>query len=158
MKKVIDDWVKYGLPEYEVAEWTEEADKWRLPYWDWAAQQTYAEDFACPEVLVQGPVRIFPPETIRDRYPEDGLYPNPFWGFENPMRYTSGEKAGDPRPFGDMPGDASQWNVPETKNFNPDTKTHDILPVSDPHMEDWLGRSTQQTSSKILLRADTNIV
>ncbi|KAJ3941953.1 hypothetical protein N0V92_013830 [Colletotrichum tropicale] len=116
MNEVVTHWIReHGLPDEEAEVWYKEAQAWRLPYWDWAAQQTYAEDFACPEVLVQGPVRIYPPAAVKDRYPESGLYANPFWGFNNPVRYEDGENQGDPRPFGDMPESLKEWNIPGTQ-------------------------------------------
>lgn len=132
MNEVVTHWIRgHGLPDEEAEIWYKEAEAWRLPYWDWAARQTYAEDFACPEVLVQGPVRIYPPALVRDRYPEGGLYANPFWGFNNPVRYEDGEDQGDPRPFGDMPESLKEWNIPQTEQRDRKTGVlEDILPVS----------------------------
>ncbi|KAI8155502.1 hypothetical protein K4K49_007297 [Colletotrichum sp. SAR 10_70] len=130
MNEVVTHWIReHGLLDEEAEVWYKEAEAWRLPYWDWAAQQTYAEDFACPEVLVQGPVRIYPPALVRDRYPEGGLYANPFWGFNNPVRYEDGEDQGDPRPFGDMPESLKEWNIPQTEQRDRKTGVlEDILP------------------------------
>lgn len=107
MKAIIHDWVKLGLSQNDEEKWQQAANTWRLPYWDWAAQQTYAEDFALPEVLVQGPVHIYPPAQVKNHYPPGGLYPNPFWGFENPEK----DENDDPRPFGDMPDEAKAWAI-----------------------------------------------
>ncbi|KAH7013796.1 hypothetical protein EDB80DRAFT_749421 [Ilyonectria destructans] len=55
MKDVIQHWkTKHGLPDSEAQVWYAAAEKWRLPYWDWARKQTYTQDFAYPEVLTQG--------------------------------------------------------------------------------------------------------
>ncbi|KAK2778713.1 hypothetical protein CKAH01_11639 [Colletotrichum kahawae] len=129
MNEVVTHWIReHGLPDEEAEGWYKEAEAWRLPYWDWAAQQTYAEDFACPEVLVQGPVRIYPPAAVKNRYPEGGLYANPFWGFNNPVRYEDGEDQGDPRPFGDMPESLKEWNIPQTEERDDKGVLKDILP------------------------------
>lgn len=118
MHEVITHWVtEHGLTDDTAQEWKDAADAWRLPYWDWAAKQTYTEDFACPEILVQGPVRIFPPKVLAKFYPPSGLYPNPFWSFTNP---EASEETGDPIPFGAMKGDKAKWNI----------KSHQDLPVS----------------------------
>jgi hypothetical protein len=108
MKEVIGHWVTtHGLTDAEAEVWIAAADKWRMPYWDWARQQSYTEDFAYPRILVQGPVRIYPPAQVKQFYPPSGLYANPFWGFENPEK----DENGDPRAFGDMPGKMSKYNI-----------------------------------------------
>lgn len=130
MKEVIDHWVKtHDLPDEEALLWRSAADTWRMPYWDWARQQSYTEDFAYPQVLVQGPVRIFVPDALKGFYPPSGLYANPFWGFENPEK----DDEGNPLPFGKMPPTKRDWNIED------DPVKHDPAPPQDPKDENqWI--------------------
>ncbi|KAH7154288.1 hypothetical protein DER46DRAFT_628176 [Fusarium sp. MPI-SDFR-AT-0072] len=67
MGVVLNHWAtEHKLDEGEMKLWTTAKDTWRMPYWDWARQQSYNEDFAYPQVLVQGPVRIFVPEKVKE--------------------------------------------------------------------------------------------
>lgn len=121
MKDVIQHWVdEHGLSPTEATQWHRAANAWRLPYWDWAGKQSYADDFGVPEVLVQGHVRIHPPASLKKLYPPNGLYPNPFWEFENPEKDVNG----NPRAFGDMPDEVKAWNIPADEDNN------DYKPVS----------------------------
>ncbi|KAF5001204.1 hypothetical protein FGRMN_1228 [Fusarium graminum] len=109
MADVIDHWVKEHKldkdPEFPL--WQQAKDTWRMPYWDWARRQSYSEDFAYPQVLVKGPVRIFPPKSVKKFYPPSGLYANPFWSFENPEQ----DDDGNPLAFGAMPDDKCKYNI-----------------------------------------------
>ncbi|OBS20401.1 hypothetical protein FPOA_06772 [Fusarium poae] len=124
MNDIINHWIKEHKLDQDVeelAQWNEAKDTWRMPYWDWARQQSYNEDFAYPQVLVQGPVRIFPPKSIKKFYPPSGLYANPFWSFENPEK----DNDGNPRAFGDMPKGKRDYNIED----NP--VKHDPAPPRD---------------------------
>jgi tyrosinase len=115
---------KHGLPASEAQEWFSLAEKWRMPYWDWARKQNYTEDFAYPQVLTQGTVRIYPPAVVKEFYPPNGLYTNPLWGFENPEL----DENGDPRAFGNMPPGKTDWNIkdnPTTPHPKPPTPDDD---------------------------------
>ncbi|KAJ3530012.1 hypothetical protein NM208_g9513 [Fusarium decemcellulare] len=95
MYEVIDHWVKkHGLSTEDAKIWRAAANSWRMPYWDWARHQAYTEDFAYPEILVQGSVRIYVPVSLKEVYYPNGNpnggYPNPFWSFENPERDEDG--------------------------------------------------------------------
>ena len=136
MKEVIQHWVtQHGLPEEDAEIWRAAANKWRLPYWDWARRQSYTEDFAYPEILTRGYVRIYPPKQVQQFYPPSGIYSNPLWGFENPEL----DENGDPRPFGDMPEDKKQWNILD------DPVRHDDAPPKPEDDVQWMpvGHSKQ---------------
>lgn len=108
MKEVVQDWTKLSrISDDEAKKWYATADSWRLPYWDWAAKQSYVDNFACPEVLTLPTVRIFPPESLSDVYPQPKKYPNPFWDYENPEQ----DDDGNPLPFGDMPAHVEDFNI-----------------------------------------------
>lgn len=113
MKAVVEEWFPHpesSLIEKEKQEWLDAAHAWRLPYWDWAAKQTYTKEVSLPELVLQGPVRIFPPASREKFFPPGGWYPNPFWNFENPEKDANG----DSLPFGQMPEDSTQWNIKPT--------------------------------------------
>ncbi|CAM1500554.1 Fc.00g097160.m01.CDS01 [Cosmosporella sp. VM-42] len=139
MKEVIDHWVNnHGLPTEEGLDWLAAADTWRMPYWDWARQQSYTEDFAYPKILVQGPVRIFPPDAVKQYYPPSGLYANPFWGFEIPEK----DKHGNPLPFGKMPKGKRDWNIED------DLVQHDPAPPQDATDVQWIPWSMATGTSR----------
>ncbi|KAF4497184.1 tyrosinase precursor [Fusarium agapanthi] len=138
MKSIVSDWVdNCGLPTSEADKWYKAARHWRMPYWDWARRQRYHEDLVCPPVLTQGAVRIFPPTTIKTRFPPSGLYPNPLLGFENPERDP---ETGSALPFGSMPGGKSKWNIKD----NP--IVHDELPLKKDC--DWAPWSKTSSTSR----------
>ncbi|KAL2675750.1 hypothetical protein Neosp_011941 [[Neocosmospora] mangrovei] len=116
MKAIIEEW---KLEKDEDSIWREAADTWRLPYWDWARHQVYAETFALPEVLTMAAVKIFPPESKTDLYNDREAYPNPLYGFDNPEK---DEQTGDPLPFGKMPKGKEKYNIG-------DTQRHDGKPI-----------------------------
>ncbi|KAM0229071.1 hypothetical protein ACHAPO_010226 [Fusarium lateritium] len=141
MGEIIKHWVKeHKLNEdkEELAQWNEAKDTWRMPYWDWARQQSYNEDFAYPQVLVQGPVRIFPPESIKKYYPPSGLYANPFWSFENPEK----DDDGNPRAFGDMPKGKRDYNIED------DPVKHNPAPPRDKEDAAWMPWSEATGTSR----------
>lgn len=128
MKAIIEEW---KLEKDEAAIWKEAADTWRLPYWDWARHQVYAETFALPEVLTMAAVKIFPPKSKADLYEEK--YPNPLYGFDNPEK---DEQTGDPLPFGKMPKSKEKYNIKDSQDDDdnpvPTKPASDkVLPVSD---------------------------
>ncbi|KAM5350817.1 hypothetical protein ACJ41O_007322 [Fusarium nematophilum] len=139
MKDVIDHWVtKHKLADTEAKQWVASKDKWRMPYWDWARKQSYTEDFAYPQILVQGPVRIWVPDAVKEYYPPSGLYANPFWSFENPEK----DKYGHPLPFGKMPKGKRDWNIED----NP--VTHDAAPPRDDKDKQWMPWSLASGTSR----------
>lgn len=112
MKAIIEEW---KLEKDEDSIWKEAADTWRLPYWDWARRQVYAETFALPEVLTMATVTIFPPKSKAELYEEK--YPNPLYGFDNPEK---DKETGDPLPFGKMPKGKEKYNLNDNqKDKNP---------------------------------------
>lgn len=130
MKAIIDLWVSdHDLPPSEAHLWHEEADQWRMPYWDWARQQASDEDIVYPEVLTTNRVQIHPPEILRHLYPTDGCYDNPLLRFESPEKDLSGAS----RPFGDMPAGKDQWNITDS----PPTHS-EALPQPDEKDSQWL--------------------
>ncbi|KAF4956914.1 hypothetical protein FGADI_3517 [Fusarium gaditjirri] len=94
----------WKLDPTEAEEWENAAREWRLPYWDWAGKQ-YKQKYALPEIFRFDRVTTYPPDKPRG---EPGVE-NPFYKFENPMKYENG----DPRPFGDMPEGKTDWNIPD---------------------------------------------
>jgi tyrosinase len=128
MKDIIEEW---KLEKDEDSIWREAADTWRLPYWDWARRQVYAETFALPEVLTMATVKIFPPKSKAELYEEK--YPNPLYGFDNPEK---DKETGDPLPFGKMPKGKEKYNINDNqkdKNPIPNKPASDrVLPVSNP--------------------------
>jgi hypothetical protein len=124
MKDIIKDW---GLQDpQKAAQWNEAADKWRLPYWDWARRQTYTEDFSLPAVFTKPQVRIWPPSEVSNKYPSAKAYANPLWGFDNPET----DDDGVPLPFGKMPQEKTQYNIkndPANSSTVPANKT--VMPV-----------------------------
>ncbi|KAF4988852.1 hypothetical protein FGRMN_9526, partial [Fusarium graminum] len=123
MKLVIEDWVTgSGLSAADSEIWNRAADNWRMPYWDWARRQEHDQDLVLPKVLTEETVHIDPPATVRDLYPADGHYPNPFLRFENPEKDS---ETGEPLPFGKLPRDKSGWNIKD----NP--AIHDRLPLKE---------------------------
>ncbi|KAL6405092.1 tyrosinase precursor [Ilyonectria robusta] len=131
MKDVIKHWQdKHKLPDSEAQVWYAAAEKWRLPYWDWARKQTYTQDFAYPEVLTQGTVRIYPPAAVKEYYPPNGSYANPLWGFDNPEL----DADGDPLPFGQMPEGKTKWNI----NDDPVEHVKELPDPENPKKTDWI--------------------
>lgn len=97
----INKWDEQGRFRNEPKQdWIEAADNWRLPYWDWAREQTYISKFAVPEVLTLVKVKVQPPGDLDVTY----IW-NPLWEFENPMKAPTGE----PLSFGDV--DMGQWRI-----------------------------------------------
>lgn len=114
MKEVVKDWTDLRrISDAEAKKWYATADAWRLPYWDWAAKQSYVDNFACPEILTLPAVRIFPPESLSDIYPQPKKYPNPFWDYENPEQ----DGDGNPLAFGDMPAHVRDFNIPQSHDI-----------------------------------------
>lgn len=134
MGEILNHWAtehKLNEDENEMKLWTTAKDTWRMPYWDWARRQSYNEDFTYPQVLVQGPVRIFVPEKLKMYYPPSGLYANPFWSFENPEK----DENGNPCEFGKMPKGKRDYNIEDDPVKHPDApprhkKDKPWMPVS----------------------------
>ncbi|KAL9087730.1 MAG: hypothetical protein Q9165_006497 [Trypethelium subeluteriae] len=99
--------IDWKLESAEAQEWTDAANQWRLPYWDWAYKQKYCEDFALPLVFTSPTVRIWPPQSVLSRYPTPKSYLNPLWGFDNPET----DDDGNPLPLGRMPQGKEQYNI-----------------------------------------------
>ncbi|KAM0228209.1 hypothetical protein ACHAP5_012004 [Fusarium lateritium] len=139
MNDVIEHWVnKHHLEDPELGLWKTAKDTWRMPYWDWARQQSYNEDFAYPQILIQGPVRIYVPDAVKDYYPPSGLYANPFWSYENPEK----DNHGNPLPFGLMPKGKGDYNIRD----NP--VKHDAGPPSEKGDQAWLPWSLATGTSR----------
>ncbi|KAM0421046.1 hypothetical protein ACHAPT_011117 [Fusarium lateritium] len=106
MRKVIsDDWKLVGDQKDE---WTNAANSWRLPYWDWAQRQTYEgyeNSFSLPYACVLPQVPIYPPDGEKP-------YPNPLVGFVNPEKDANNESL----PFGKMPPGKEKWNIHDNDN------------------------------------------
>ncbi|CAG7564494.1 unnamed protein product [Fusarium equiseti] len=141
MGDILNHWAtvhKLNEDEAELKLWTTAKDTWRMPYWDWARQQSYNEDFAYPQVLVQGPVRIFVPEKVKAFYPPSGLYANPFWSFENPEK----DEHGNPCKFGTMPKGKRDYNIED------DPVNHDDAPPRDKKDKPWMPWSQATATSR----------
>jgi tyrosinase len=128
MTDIVADWSNlWQISSEEAEKWFATADAWRLPYWDWAARQSYVDDFACPEILTLPTVRIFPPDSISDHYPQRYKYPNPFWSFENPEQ----DEEHNPLPFGKMPAGLENYNLTENRgrpwNLTSATSRHGLF-------------------------------
>lgn len=138
MSDIINYWVtECNLDqESELPVWNTAKDTWRMPYWDWARQQSYNEEIVSPQVLLQESVRIFPPESVKRQYHPSGLYTNPLWSFKNPEK----DGDGNPHPFGDMPKDKKEYNVPD----NP--VKHDPTPPQDEKDSPWMPVSSRKTT------------
>ncbi|KAF4981580.1 hypothetical protein FZEAL_2646 [Fusarium zealandicum] len=139
MKDVIDHWLtNHSLPVEEADRWTASKDKWRMPYWDWARAQSYAEEVTYPQVLVEGSVRIFPPDAVKAYYPPSGLYANPLWSFENPEK----DEDGNPLVFGKMPVGKRDYNIED----NP--VIHDPTPPQKENDKQWMPWSLTSGTSR----------
>lgn len=122
---ITNDW---NLKGTEAQEWTDAANAWRLPYWDWAFKQTYCEDFALPLVFTNPTVHIWPPQSVIGRYPTPRSYLNPLWGFDNPET----DNDGNPLPLGHMPSGKEQYNIKDDiqQGGTPGEVSKKLLPVS----------------------------
>ena len=83
MNEIIQGW--QGLTDNQLADWRLAAFMFRLPYWDWAAKQKWANNFALPQVFTLEEVKIFK---------EDEKWydvSNPLWQFDNPLEIPMGD-------------------------------------------------------------------
>ncbi|KAF8534625.1 common central domain of tyrosinase-domain-containing protein [Trichophaea hybrida] len=82
--EIMLDIINTTVPDSEKELWKSAAQHWRLPYWDWAAEQPYIKDFGVPELTTLEKVDIILPngKTTVD---------NPLWKFTNP----NGKPMGD---------------------------------------------------------------
>ncbi|KAH0556229.1 hypothetical protein GP486_005845 [Trichoglossum hirsutum] len=92
------------VPSADQALWIDAAQKWRLPYWDWAALQPYIQNFGVPYVFTLEKIDIYLPYVVgvTAGEPYKGIpappvilttVDNPLWKFTNP--------AGPDVPMGD---------------------------------------------------------
>ena len=81
-------------PDSERETWEIEASHWRLPYWDWAANQPYLQNVGIPELFTWQTVTVLMPNRRSQNFP------NPLWKFSNP----------NGKPFGDA--SMGQWQIP----------------------------------------------
>ena len=65
-------------PASERSIWEIEASHWRLPYWDWATEQTYIQRVGVPQLFTQPKVAVIMPNG------GSRSYVNPLWAFTNP--------------------------------------------------------------------------
>ena len=80
MLGLIEDWHKtLHLDPQEEDTWRGAASQFRLPYWDWARKQAYAQDFAIPQVCTWDTVDIIMPNGQKKKD-----FPNPLVKFRNP--------------------------------------------------------------------------
>ncbi|EWZ40660.1 common central domain of tyrosinase-domain-containing protein [Fusarium oxysporum Fo47] len=122
MKDQIKAW---KLDPTEAAEWEKAANDWRLPYWDWAGKKysrEHGQEYALPEIFRFDVITTYPPYNPRG---ETGVQ-NPFYNFENPMK----DDKGNPRAFGDMPENMTQWNIPDHVEKGEPGQPDDRLPWS----------------------------
>lgn len=74
-------------PASEQSVWAIEASHWRLPYWDWAAEQPYLQNVGVPQIFTQQTVSIVMPgsgsKTVN----------NPLWKFTTPDGKALGDQA-----------------------------------------------------------------
>ena len=91
MLDIIKGW---GLSGRELETWTDAANQFRFPYWDWARPQPYIKGNGIPQICTLDTVSVAKPgasgssETIE----------NPLTGFLNPQRDSSQNRVpmGDP--------------------------------------------------------------
>ena len=77
MNGIIQGWL--GVDKNQLADWRLAAFMFRLPYWDWAAKQTWVDNFALPQVFTMQSVKIFKEDQ---KWYEVS---NPLWQFSNPL-------------------------------------------------------------------------
>ena len=96
MGDIIKTW---NLTDSDKKPWLDAAKQFRLPYWDWARKQSYTQNFALPQLLTWEVVSI-----IKQDGKIDSSYPNPLWGFQNPMGdFPMGDKRMGNWAIGDNP-------------------------------------------------------
>ena len=86
-------------PDSERATWTIEASHWRLPYWDWSANQPGLGDVGIPQLFTTRTITVLMPNRRSQNFA------NPLWSFRTP----------NGRPFGDQ--SLAPWNLP--RNVTP---------------------------------------
>ena len=87
------EYIKSSVPADHQALWTAEANKWRLPYWDWAKPQPYIGKFGVPEICTWEKITIVAPTSQHGRHLGRVEVPNPMWKFLNPPGIPMGDPA-----------------------------------------------------------------
>lgn len=82
-------------PESEREIWEIEASHWRLPYWDWAAEQPYLHNVGLPLLFTQKQINVIMPNK------GSHTFDNPLWTFKNPSGTPMGDRSMSP------------WNITE---------------------------------------------
>jgi tyrosinase len=77
-------------PTSEQSIWAIEASHWRLPYWDWAADQPYLQNVGIPQLFTLPQVTVVMPNS------KSATFNNPLWKFTNPKGVAMGDKAMNP--------------------------------------------------------------
>jgi hypothetical protein len=90
MQDIIEGW--HLTDSKEEATWRDAANQFRLPYWDWARRQEYAQNFAIPQVCTLDVIDIIMPGG------KTTTIPNPLVEFRNPKVDSKGNHVtmGDP--------------------------------------------------------------
>jgi hypothetical protein len=81
------DIIEATVPDSEKELWKSAAQHWRLPYWDWAADQPYVKDFGVPELTTLEKVDIVLPNLGKANVD------NPLWKFTNPNGKPMGDRS-----------------------------------------------------------------
>ena len=74
-------------PASEQSIWAIEASHWRLPYWDWAADQPYLQNVGVPQLFTLPQVTVVMPNS------KSATVNNPLWKFSNPKGVAMGDKS-----------------------------------------------------------------
>jgi hypothetical protein len=88
--------IQETVPPVDQDPWKDAAQKWHLPYWDWAAKQPYIQDYGVPYIFTLERTDIYVPfivgATAGEPYKGNPLAPpiilttvdNSLWKFTNP--------------------------------------------------------------------------
>ena len=77
-------------PASEQSIWSIEASYWRLPYWDWAADQPYLQNVGVPQLFTLPQVTVVMPNS------KSATFNNPLWKFSNPKGVAMGDSSMKP--------------------------------------------------------------
>jgi tyrosinase len=105
--EIMIEYVNTSVPADQRAIWTAEANKWRLPYWDWAVPQPYIGNFGVPEICTWENITIVEPASKNGEPLGQVEVANPLWKFSNPL----GIPMGDPAMGANAVGDADDAPV-----------------------------------------------
>lgn len=82
--------IRTDIDASQRAQWQVAANEWRLPYWDWAAKQSYISNYGLPEIFTKETIDILPLDS--DATTQETIQ-NPLWKFSNPLGIGMGAPA-----------------------------------------------------------------